>query len=205
MPTPITAGAISARGFGLISSRRALGGVTTFDPAFSGTGIVLSGGNLTMTKAAASYAISLSTTNKAEGIPGKFYAEMNPGSSSNVAAGLVGGGGTGNLNVMLGASISSDGYYANGDYIANGVVTVWPPYIAGYFVSLAVDTGARLHWFGLNGTWLNGDPATGTGGISDGATDVFLGACAQNGGSMTMNCGQKPFRGPLPAGFSQWG
>ena len=101
--------------------------------------------------------------------------------------------------------------FENGNVYSNGsTVATIPSFTANTTYCVAVDFGAKLIWFQVNGGSWNGtaaNPATGSGGISiSSLTGPFVPVLAFQGGSgtVTFNFGNTTFAGTAPAGFSNW-
>jgi hypothetical protein len=77
-------------------------------------------------------------------------------------------------------------------------------------VGIAVDFDAGKWWVRRNGTWTNGDPAAGTGGVIAfpfTPNTTLYAAIALNGtvAQVTTNFGDSAFAHTIPSGFSPWG
>lgn len=182
-----------------------LGGVTTWSPTDKGAGVVVSGGNLTMSVAGATPNTVRSTTFK-DVDSGKFYAEVVAGAGSDFRVGFAVS--TATLSNYLGSDLNGQGYSSDGNLYLNSVAAaVYSSYASGATIGLAIDTasGVKRLWWSLNGVWQGGDPVAGTGGQAYSTTPVFLAASAKSGASLSLNCGQSPFRLDVPSGFAQWG
>jgi hypothetical protein len=68
----------------------------------------------------------------------------------------------------------------------------------------AADPVAKLFWYGVNGTWSNGDPASGTGGasLSTLSGSMYPAFQGDGGDKATANFGQVPYIFTAPTGFS---
>ena len=85
-------------------------------------------------------------------------------------------------------------------------------FINGDVFGFACDLSNRLMWLSRNGTFLNGNPSTPTGGISWGSSSgavmypgFYATIFAVGTATATINSGSSAFTGTLPAGYSAWG
>lgn len=196
--------------------------MTTLDPASKNAAAVLTGGNLILTTAPASYANAQSTTSKTSG---KWYFEVT----------LTNGGGTGALGVGLSRSLPAGGSFAGNDsdgftfnqfdkhFYANNVQKV-PNGGAnvGQAFAVCVDfTNSNLWvWLPNVSKWNNqasDNPATNVGG-ANGATfyngaltsilftgaPLFVSLAAYNASILTANFGASPYQFGIPSGFASW-
>lgn len=111
------------------------------------------------------------------------------------------------LNTYVGSSVNSWSYNAPGNKIHNVTQTaVGSGFTNGQYVGVAVDLDAGNLWFSVNGTWVSGDPATGSSPAYTGVTGtlfpVMSGADADKG---TFNAGATSFHTAAPTGFTGWG
>ena len=86
------------------------------------------------------------------------------------------------------------------------------PYVGGDVLGFACDLSNRLLWLSRNGTFLNGNPSTPTGGISWGTSSgavmypaFFANINTAGTATATINSGSSTFAGALPASYSAWG
>lgn len=91
--------------------------------------------------------------------------------------------------------------YKNGSTVATGLTTAGNNDI----IMMAFDPTTGKIWFGVNGVWHNsGNPAAGTNASytwTGGTGPYFVAVGEENGGTATINFGQRPFTYTLPAGF----
>jgi hypothetical protein len=156
----------------------------TWNPADQ-SGMGLSNGNLTALSTGGATGVRGAISKAA----GKFYfdATINSAMAANSAIGIMPASAA--LTIQLGtAGLGSGvgaGYAADGAVWINGVlVTHLLPYGAGNLVQVYADLTAGRIWFGVDGTWLGGDPVAGVGGFAiTTGTNYFAGFTAGNGGN----------------------
>jgi hypothetical protein len=74
---------------------------------------------------------------------------------------------------------------------AGGVEALHPTWVLNQKVMVAIDFAANKVWFGVNGVWTGGNPATGSGGATafttprGASTRAYLGFCLGTGASIT--------------------
>lgn len=189
---------------------------STWNSADKGADLVLSNGNLTITPGAAmpgSYESCRSTNAKSAG---KLYFEVR----CDVA-------GASNYG-MIGVADSAMPTYAGGTSYPGGGATGWgyyeqtgdkyhlaaaTPYgsafVAGNIIGVAVDLGAGLIWFSLNGAWqASGSPSAGTGAAFSGLTGSLfpaIGIYGISGSTFTARFISSSQTYSPPTGFSAWG
>jgi hypothetical protein len=189
-------------------------GGTTWDPAALGSGLALSGGNLTATYTGAS-SNNAGRANVSHST-GKFYWEFAWITSGAQAAAVMGFG-TSAASPLSGYQIgisdsNSYGWTPNGNVYFNGALATTvpgaPPTHTG---CIALDIGGGLVWFRADAASWNGsgtaDPATGVGGLSISALGVPLFPMfntAANADQLTVNFGASAFVQTPPAGFGNW-
>ena len=85
-------------------------------------------------------------------------------------------------------------------------------YTNGDVFGFACDLSNRLLWLSRNGTFLNGNPTTPTGGIGWGSSSgavmypaFFANINTAGTASATINSGSSAFMGTLPASYAAWG
>lgn len=179
--------------------------LASFDPADIAATVTLADSDKTVQKTADNFfgARSIETFST-----GKYYFE---GVGPTVVSG----------NIMLG--VAPDSFDASTTLVSNGAVTYYgqsPGYIwyagakaSGYgavvstdIMMIAVDVDNELMWIGRNGTWLNGDPAAGTGGF-DLSTQIsppycFAATIFYNTQEIQCNFGQTGHTYTPPSGFT---
>jgi hypothetical protein len=177
----------------------------TWNPNDTGAStMVASNGNLTFTKSGANFAPMRGTIAV---IADKYYFEMLANNSSLIQIGVSNGynikqnGGDNSISSSggIGAAWDSRGYlYRTGSGPAYGYT-----FTTGDVVMVAFDATTGKIWFGKNGTWNTGDPATGTSPAYTASGYDFLTPFAngEGGGSGTTNFGQQPFKYTPPSGF----
>jgi hypothetical protein len=185
---------------------------TTLDPANTGAGASLSGGNLILTWSSAN-ASSRSLVNHSTG---KFYLEATFGGSMNAGFSEVGIANSSQSmsSGQLGGSLNSGAMgFGDGCFYTNGICRgADGTSAAGSVISMAIDIGANLIWYRLGcGTW-NGnvasDPATGTMGFDTSAVTgpyYAAGHVETNSNSViTFNFGATAYSCTVPSGFGNW-
>jgi hypothetical protein len=157
-------------------------GATTWDSGSAGAGMTLSGGNLTVTKAAVSTWTSV-RSNTARG-SGKWYFEIT---ASQISSGHVWGQIFGLVNVSfltnnyVGSNNALGGGAQSGETALLGLSGSWIGTCpTGTTVYVAVDLTAGLVWFAESGAPTNWNGSTsnspgGTGGIS--LSNFYNGQC----------------------------
>ena len=109
--------------------------------------------------------------------------------------------------------IHGDGYA-----LAQGASVHYPSgthavHVEGDIIGIACDmsSGTPKVWIRNNGSWLDGDPVAGTGGLDIGATAgalfpfVIMQWQAVSPITVTLNTGGSAFGAALPTGYSAWG
>lgn len=208
----------------------ASGSGSTWNPADATANMELSGGNLTaQTDDSAGFAWQgvRGTLSHANG-SGKWYLEITLVDGGNFVAGeslmnmgLVDATYSISSGVAPGASDSKGfSYRINTSGFANaqaGAVNYpssgYPALAEGDVVGIACDmSGATPKvWIRDNGTWLEGDPVAGTGGLDVGATAgalfpyVIMQWQAVSPITVTLNTGGSAFAAAAPTGFTAWG
>ena len=217
----------------------------TFDPNPTNAGFYVGMSNLNLTATitanigGTAYQVARSTRSHSTG---KYYFECtwgsdgnSGGSPANMVAGIFNGsaslglssGGT-NPGADTNASVvyGTTGWFSNN--ISNGDFTSW---VQGDTIGIAIDTDAKLVWqqvyhAGASSNWngaLNGNPATGTGGVSiSSITGPYFAGCGGNPGATASNVsvtgnfggstyttstvptGGTGFGQGVPAGFKNW-
>lgn len=111
-----------------------------------------------------------------------------------------------NLANYLGSQAEGWGFRQNGEFWHDGAFSSQSGFTQGDYVGVALDKIAGRLWFSVNGVWITGDPAAGTGAAFD---DVLLqGASVRPvisinnlGDAVTANFGQSAFQYSVPDGF----
>jgi hypothetical protein len=179
------------------------GNYATLNPLISLTNITLSNGNLKYASAA-TYTSAFSSIGMTSG---KWYFEgevvaVGTDLTLGISADL-------NAATYVGGTATSYGYegaygtgkYNNASYVSTGYVG----YGVGDIISCAFDADNGKVYFAKNGTWQeSGDPANGTNPAFSNltATPYFFGVSNGNGGSWTVNFGQRSFAYAPPTGYS---
>lgn len=188
---------------------------TTLNPSDKSAQITLSGGNLIMTGSA--IASTDNVRSVASYSTGKFYCEMLSGAVAgayvhaiglaNSLASLTAGPGSPDTNSIALYSGDPVVYAAGGSAGSSGV-----NYNGGAsdVVGMAVDIGAGLIWFRVNGgNWNNNilnDPVTGIGGINVAAVSKPWFVLGQSGVNAvnTFNFGATAYANSAPSGYGNF-
>lgn len=174
MTAGFTAGAVSA-------TFSAWGG--TWNPSDKNASVTLSNGNLTAYSGATDRGVR-GTVSASSGLR---YFDNTVVADADVATGIALAGSS------LTAKIGVDTSCASIDVLGNvyggsaTVVANYGPYAVGQVMNVAVDFTLLRIWFGRDGVWLNGDPATGFAGQAISAGTYFPATSADNTGSSTLN------------------
>jgi hypothetical protein len=176
---------------------------TTLNPADKSANVTLSGGNLTAVGDVSGSGFARSV----QAIAGKKYFEAvfnnSTGFGAVIAAGIATS--TATLTGSLGYS-TSDGWAFWGSNVGarhGGSTAVAGTSAAGDVFGFAVDEPNGEMWIRKNGTWIQGDPETGTSPIwTDLSGTLYAAACPWDiGASITMRFDPASFRDAAPAGF----
>lgn len=188
-------------------------GNVQFDPAQKHSAITLSAGNLIATGNAGSGGHVKSLTAHATG---KRYLEIELVAWSAVGSGTVGmiglvtaltslvtiiGGGAGGTAIWSQMSGNLLQTYFEGASTTAGT----PAASNGATIMMAWDADAGSVWFGVNGTWISGDPAAGTSPTYTNSSLTgahHFGVCPRNTGNQLRVKTSPTY--PVPAGFSYW-
>lgn len=174
---------------------------STWNPAFKGTSITLSNGNLTATATSTSSQAVLGTLSQASG---KVYFEVYVGSVRS------------NTIAVIGIATSSQatnsylqvGVYPNGYVVQNGAyITTVNSYSSNATVGVAYDGGTGKLWFATNNSW-SGSPSAGTGQpiTLTAGTIYFPGVSTYTlNDAFTLHTAASNQTYTPPAGFSPWG
>lgn len=178
---------------------------TALNPAATGAGLALSGGNLVATQST-SGGISRSVA----AITGKRYFESvftqsTAASGATIAAGVVNG--SHGLTESLGfANANGWGFWGRTGYGArhNGVTAIMAEGLSGVVLGFAVDADAGKMWIRRNGVWMQGDPATGTSPIWSNLSGTLYAAAGPwaSASVVTMRFDPAQFSATAPSGFS---
>ena len=172
----------------------------TWNPSDKGSVVTLSNGNLTEVSTPGAGlvrgTVGLSS--------GKQYFEVTIGSATyiefvdvGIATSIAG------LNQYVGYDAYGWGY-TDGEFLNNNASAGSPAYFNnGDVLMFAVDLDAGKLWFGVNGVWYSGDPATGTNPVYTASFGTVFPAAG--GGTTTANFGATSFAYTIPSGFSAWG
>lgn len=175
----------------------------------AGTALTISNANLGFGTASSVYGINVCTMS----IRVKTYFEITLGSSAAGAGrnSYCGVGSSGSANSYSSASFFgadasawSLGYSNTTAYISNNgtQVTQSGTIANGDIFMYAVDPVNGKIWFGRNGTWYAGDPATGaSASYTNLPSEVFPVVQAYNSSTHNINFGQQPFSYTPPSGF----
>jgi hypothetical protein len=170
---------------------------TTWNPADKGTGVILSGGNLTASASTSTSANWYSTRSVVSKTSGKWYWEVTVGANTV----CIGIGGTGlSLSNFAGTSADSWGYYGTGVIFNNSAGIGGSPasYAAGDVIGVALDRDVGTVKFYKNGVQ-QGPTVSGVTGAQFAVGSVReYGAPAS---SLTANFGASAFAFTPPAGY----
>lgn len=169
----------------------------TFAPGVKGSGITLSGADLTETGAASG--VVLATVGKSSG---KCYWEITVGGNSSIV-GIAQQGV--DLDGFLGGAARGIGYFGpTGDVFNAASSTAYgATFTTSDVIGVALDMDAGKVWFSKNGTWQNsGDPATGTNPAASLSGTWFPAASNFNPSASTANFGATAFTYTPPTGFN---
>lgn len=160
-----------------------------WDPANKGTNCTLSGSNRIATFSGVGMVRSdLSKTS------GTWYCELtvNAG-SNNMVFGIVNA--SANLNQYVGQDANGWGYYGNGGVLNNGSASgTQASYTTGDVIGVKFSPAAGTAQFYKNGV------ATGSGLTGLPSTMYLATGAGGSGTTSTVNTGQSPFYGAVPAG-----
>jgi hypothetical protein len=183
--------------------------VVTWDPAYKGASITLSGGNLVATGAGVSNNLVRGT---AHFTTGKFYYEVQVNTIGGTNYPRMGVGGStvpvtsngGTAGQVFALIQVSPAFAFNGNASTATGVT----YVANDVMMIAVDVDTGKVWFGKNGTWiLSGNPATGanpTFTLTPG-TDLYPMGVTAGGSQATARFASASWGFAAPSGFGPWG
>lgn len=199
------------RTLGIFGHRAA--GVSTMNPADAYAALSFSNGNLTTATAGPGGPIYQSARSTSFRSSGKLYFEdpINLDSIGQCIVGVMSS--SVSLTSYPGGNTNGIGAVFNGAIYTNGSPTgvTGSSFRGGDTVEVAVDLGALLFWFRVNGgPWSGGgDPATGVGGASFAAAvgPFFITQCHSNNTAtrMTANFGASAFAHAPPSGYGAWG
>lgn len=195
---------------------------TTWDPAATGSGLTLSGGNLTITTTTGGPTSSHGSVGYLGNSGLLLYFEVT--ATTVVTAGNTWGVGIGvttdALTLYVGGSASSAGLYQNGRVYNNTLNSAtYFTFTSGATIGVAVDfVHGKLWWTNNGSTWNNAaigsqNPATNTGGYSAFSINPFTGSftivpvfgnAGSSGAVATANFGATAFSYTPPTGFVSW-
>lgn len=191
------------------------GATTTFDPSNKGTGLSLSGGNLTATVTTNSWYLARTITSHASG---KYYAEFTvvTGSGGANAIGVGLGTSSANLNDYLGSDANAVSYYG-GDgavYFNGSAFNTFGTYGNAAVVGEAMDVSNGRLCYTIDGThWQNDNtnltcPTLGTNAInistfSPSTLYMYVSLNKANAGNavITGNFGGSAYTYTVPTGY----
>jgi hypothetical protein len=174
-----------------------------FDPAQKYSSMVLSGDNSTVSEAGGAWRSAYLDTTKTTG---KWYYEFLCGGVSGVHGVGVSRTGSEVYSSWCGSTVDGWMYFGSDGGIWHNntkLRTVGTTYATGDVIGVALDADTGDIWFSKNGTWITGDPSTGTdpaATITGG--DYRPGVSAYNGGSMTVRSAPGETAYPAPLGFN---
>lgn len=147
---------------------------------------------------------------------GKGYYEIAvvyPANYPGISAGISDGEQFPPYTVPGSANNRAVSFHSNGNIYRNGSIagnyggSVWeniPNVIQ--VIGVAIDANLGLIWFRLNGAWVYGDPATGTGGLltymAGNYAPLFSSTATDTLGTLRRYLSE--FRDPPPTGFLAW-
>ena len=176
-----------------------------WDPAQTGSGVVLSNGNKD-----ARLAVSASTGFNARSVTshasGKYYAELYVPAGDYF--GLVNSSFDVENDSYIGVNFNSVSYQTDGSVIENGGATA---YGGGFFVNVlgfAVDITNKKLYISVDGVYEGGaDPVAGTGGYSFSVVgDLYLAVSPlSDADSTNLRTDSADFTYTPPTGFPAWG
>lgn len=186
---------------------------TTWDPANTGSGATLSGGNLIITKTSAgsSYSTTRSTTSYSSG---KYYFEVKiteTNASNYMLVGIVNA--SASLAQAVGTNINGYSYYEqNGDSYYNNIGSAFgSAYGLGDVIGVAIDFAAGKIWFSKNNTWqASGNPGGGTNPAYTITAGTYFAACSvwstrSPADELTGQFNATEQTYTPPTGFATWG
>lgn len=209
-PAIIVPAGVSGGPYQIVGLTSAGGTTTTFNPADTAAGLTLSAGNL----AIASGGTSDKSRSTANHSTGKYYCEAAYAGAAiyKVILGVADAaesltvGDPGNTAHSAGLWQGDTNIYGN----SNSVLGVAADYSGGLVLSMAVDVGAKLLWYRVNGgIWNNNganDPAAGSGGaaISFLSGSLYVMGGANTATPLTVNFGGSTYSFTPPSGFGNW-
>jgi len=176
----------------------------TFDPANKAAGITLSNGNLTATQASGGWVSAKGLTSYAITTEKRYFELVFASASAgNIIYGF--GNASASVNNYCGSDANGWGYYASVGWVLNsgGAVNFYATYTTGDVMMCAIDAAAGKIWFGKNGVWLSGNPATGTSPAATGLTGSLVPMISgQSAWSGTANFGATTFTYTPPSGYT---
>lgn len=195
---------------GIVSGRSAAPpAAVTWDPVNSGTSIVLSNGNRTVTPTDEFDHQTVATLYRSSG---KYYFEILCATivdgtyqvgcyPSKPASAQKPGAMAGSFGVRsLGGGDSATGFFNNSGLGALGFFLT-----AGKKIGVAIDFGAGALWVSCNNAWATGSPSAGTSPLLTGLSGSFApGATAGSDGSATLQAAIADLTYTPPTGFTAW-
>lgn len=143
------------------------GGVT-FDPAFKGTDVTLSNGNLTMTSPLGTTQSAMSTRSVSGGK--RYFEVFMNNASSGVVTGLGWAIGSYNASLILGDTATADSLNNRSQGVLrfnNNTLNFGGSWTTGSIGMMAMDFPNALVYTGKDGVWDGSmDPVAGTGGVT---------------------------------------
>lgn len=163
----------------------------TWNPSDRGLQIVLSNGNLTITKSSTTGQSVRATQSVGTG---KYYWEASVGSAGNgVFIGIANS--SASLAALAGVDANSWGYRRSGPVNhQNAVVSTLTAYVANDIIGIALDLDSQKLHFSLNGVWqASSNPDAGTGGFDIAADTWFPFASLRDAGDQFITNFDGPF------------
>jgi len=163
--------------------------------------IVLSNNNLTVSRGAGGGFISIRSVLNTSIVSGKIYIEVKKQCDlTDIDIGVVDiSQPLGNMYNIPNAFI----YRSTGVYYGTGGSPGHPAYFENDIVNIAIDFDDNKIWFGINGVWNDGDPATGLNqsmSLNSPVTYAIVAGLAGDS-QLTANFGASDFIYSVPEGF----
>lgn len=178
----------------------------TWNPADKTANAVLSNANLTLGANASSDQGGRATLGRSTG---KYYFEDTIGTLGGFAAIGISDALTNLASIFFGATSQAWAYWSNARVYNNGAFVAAPAFTTGDVLSVAVDLTGNKIWFARNGTYVSGNPSTGTSpsysNLTPGTTYFPTGGTEDTSTTVnTANFGATAFSFAIPTGFTAW-
>ena len=137
---------------------------------------------------------------------GRRYCEFTSNTGNDNSCGIVFDSWNPNAPVGGDAASAEWGYLSGGNVLHNANSTAYGP---GYgntdIVMMAADLDNHKLWFGLNGSWIVGDPNTGSGGITITSATNYHPACSIHQGQQHSSMSKfTTLRYRPPTAYAPW-